>query len=939
MVGYPASGSLQNALLGDKKRLKNQILFYLFISLLLLSADIAGASPPAFQLQDINIHEGQLLTFTVSATDPDGDSIVYGITGLPEGASFTDGSEQNAGKKIFSWIPGYDDAGTYPVSFSATDGTSVVYSNITITVINVNRDPILAVIGPRSVNENSLLTFTLYASDQDNDTLTFSSPNLPGSATINVTSGVFQWIPSYDQAGIYQVEFVVYDRTSQDSEYVTITVNNVNRPPEFTSIADFIVSENTLLEITLTASDPDNDVLVFTKNVPWGTISDNRFSWKPTYDDAGEYNIQFTVSDGDKKVTQNAKVTVNNDNRAPILYSIPDVSAKENEQITIQLAAYDPDGDTLTYHNVSALPAGAELNTATGLFRWSSAKSEYLPLEFYVSDGLSYSVPKGVIIAVGFNVSPPEMEFLPNQKINENEKLSFDLTASDKDNNVLSYSMGHYPSGATLESTTGKFTWTPSYDDAGKHTIEFRVSDNSVFRFTDSITATIEVVNVNRAPEITSIPAKLVSETQTLKIPLTATDPDGDSLVFTKNTSFGTITGNTFIWTPGYSDDGIHYVQFTASDGLLSASTTATIIVDNTNMPPKFDTIGPKDVNVGSMLEFTVSAYDGDGNSLVYSASGLPSGATFNTFSRIFKWTPSASQTGTYSVSFKVSDGTLNDYQTIAVTAREPPAPSSTGGSSGGGGGGSSMSSGEKYENVEFKDYSIKYVMKDTETVYNFTKDNSIITKVILITRLNGGQAKTVVETLKGTSTLINKAAPGIVYRNVNIWVGDEKFSPASISDASITFQVKKDWISGNSVDPVSMKLLRYAGGTWSQLPTAKIGEDGTYIYYLAKTPAFSIFAVSSMDEKALQELSANSGQGALQSEDDESDKMSPDDVTDSTDLNSATQDRKSSGIAYFAIIGLTAMGLLSYKYRDPLGKTIAQLGNPDGKRYRRFKR
>ncbi|WP_292461521.1 putative Ig domain-containing protein [Methanolobus sp.] len=937
MVGYPALDALQNVLLGDKKRLKDYILSCLIISLLLLSANIAGASPPAFQLQDKSIHEDQLLTFTVSATDPDGDSIVYGVTGLPEGASFTDGSEQNAGKKIFSWIPGYDDAGTYPVSFSATDGTSVIYSNITITVINVNRDPILAVIGPRYVNENSLLTFTLSASDQDNDTLVFSSPNLPGSATIDVTSGVFQWVPSYDQAGIYQIEFVVYDGASQDSEYVTITVNNVNRPPEFTPIADFIVSENTLLEITLTASDPDNDVLVFTKNVPWGTISGNRFSWKPTYDDAGEYNIQFTVSDGDKKVTQNAKVTVNSVNRAPVLYSIPDVSAKENEQITLQLTAYDPDEDALTYHNVSALPAGAEFNTATGLFRWSSVNSEYLPLEFYVSDGLSYSAPKGVIIAVGFNVSPPEMESLPNQRINENEKLSFNVNASDKDNNALSYSMGFYPSGATLESTTGKFMWTPSYYDAGRHTIELRVSDDSVFRFTDSITAAIEVVNVNRAPEITSIPAKLASETQTLQMPLTAADPDGDSLMFMKNVSFGTIRGNTFIWTPGYSDYGIHYVQFTASDGSLSASTTATIIVDNTNMPPKFDTIGSKDVNVGSTLEFTVSASDGDGDPLIFSASGLPSGSTFNNSSRIFRWTPSASQKGTYSVSFKVSDGELNDYQTIAVTAREPSIPSPTGGSSGGGGS-SSMSSGEEYENVEFKDYSIKYVMKDTATVYNFTKDNSIITKVILTTRLNGGQTKTIVETLKGTSTLVNKASPGIVYRNVNIWVGDEKFSPASISDASITFQVKKDWISGNSVEPASMKLLRYAGGAWSQLPTTSIDEDETYIYYLAKTPAFSIFAISSMDEKELQELSTNSGQGALQSEDDENGTMSADNGNFAATGN-ATQERKSSGILFFTILGITAVGMLGYRYRGQLGKEIAQLGNPDGKRYRRFKR
>ena len=250
-----------------------------------------------------------------------------------------------------------------------------------------------------------------------------------------------------------------------------------------------------------------------------------------------------------------------------------------------------------------------------------------------------------------------------------------------------------------------------------------------------------------------------------------------------------------------------------------------------------------------------------------------------------------------------MSDGTLNDYQTIAVTAREPSTPSSTGGSSGGGGG-SSMSSGEKYENVEFKDYSIKYVMKDTETVYNFIRNNSIITKVTLITRLNGGQTKTVVETLKGTSTLVNKAAPGIVYRNVNIWVGDEKFSPVSISDASITFQVEKNWISGNSVDPASIKLLRYDGGIWSQLPTTKTAEDETYVYYTAKAPAFSTFAISSMDEKALQELSGSGGQGTLQSGDNENGTMSVDNGNFAA-TNNVTQDRESSGILLFTINGV----------------------------------
>lgn len=943
MVGHPVANYVHNVLPDDEKRLKSHILFYLFISLLVLSVNIAAASPPVFQVQDKNINEGQLLTFVVSATDLDGDSIIYGVTGLPPRASFTDGSGENTGKKIFSWTPGYDDAGIYPVTFSATDGTSTVYSNITITVVNVNREPILAVIGPKSVNENSLLTFTLSASDPDsNTTFKFSLSNHPKNATIGAESGVFQWAPTYDEAGTYQVEFIVSDGKDQDSEYVTITVNNVNRPPVFSPIADAIVNENEPLEIILTASDPDKDVLVFTKSVPFGTISGNKFSWKPTYDNAGEHSIQFTVSDGDAKVIQTAKVTVNNINRAPVLYSIPDVSAKVNEQITIQLVGYDADGDALAYQNVSALPAGAQFDTATGLFRWTPINNDFQDIEFVVSDGKVNSYPRKVRIVVGATVSPPQIEAVPKKQISENEEVSFTIVATDKEGDKLSYDINHLPVGAKFEIPSCIFTWIPSFDDAGTYRIEFVVSEkNNNYLLSDSEIVTIEVFNVNRAPTIDTIGVYFIQEKQTLQIPVNIADPDGDTLTLKTNKSYGIIRGNTFIWTPDYNDYGTHYIQFTVSDGMVSTSTVATIIVDNANMPPKFNSIGAKEVTIGSTLEFTVSAFDGDANPLVYSASGMPSGAIFDVSSGVFKWTPDASQKGTYSVSFKVSDGQLNDYQTIAVTAKEPSLTSSSGGGSGGGGGGgggSSSGSGEKYENVAFKDYSIRYVMKDTETVYNFTKENSTITQVSLTSRLNQGQTKTVVETLRDKSSLVNKAAPGLVYRNLNIWVGDDKFSPASLSDAHVTFRVEKGWIETARVDPFSIKLLRHASGSWEQLPTTRTGEDEIYIHYIAKTSGFSMFAISSMDEKALMETSGTSGLGGVQPEGEDSGAMS---VADQDKLGSsvAEQERKSSWPLLLTVVGLVSLGIVGYRYKDHLSKTIAHLGNPDGKRYRRFRR
>ena len=69
-------------------------------------------------------------------------------------------------------------------------------------------------------------------------------------------------------------------------------------------------------------------------------------------------------------------------------------------------------------------------------------------------------------------------------------------------------------------------------------------------------------------------------------------------------------------------------------------------------------------------MQFTVSATDADGDSLTYSASGLPSGSTFNSSTRTFSWTPSFTQSGSYSPVFSVTDGTAttNLTSTINIT-------------------------------------------------------------------------------------------------------------------------------------------------------------------------------------------------------------------------------------------------------------------------------
>jgi len=290
---------------------------------------------------------------------------------------------------------------------------------------------------------------------------------------------------------------------------------------------------------------------------------------------------------------------------------------------------------------------------------------------------------------------------------------------------------------------------------------------------------------------------------------------------------------------------------------------------------------------------------------------------------------------GTVIVKAAAADGS-GVQDTIEITVTE--AQSTTTATSGGGGGGGSQNTGEKNENIELKDYSIKYVLKDTETLFGFTKEGNSIISLGYTASLNGGQTKTVIEMLKGTSTLVNKAAPGTVYKNVNIWVGDGK-APAMLSDARIMFRVEKTWLSENRIDPASMRMCRYSGGSWNQLPTSMTGEDDTYVYYLARTPGFSAFAISSISEA--QQAASTSTQQEPSLSNEESAQMSTADSKTYEDSNAVSQKAQSAGSFTLLLIitAITAIGILSYRHRDYLSHVRMQLGNPDGKRYRRLKK
>jgi len=123
-----------------------------------------------------------------------------------------------------------------------------------------------------------------------------------------------------------------------------------------------------------------------------------------------------------------------------------------------------------------------------------------------------------------------------------------------------------------------------------------------------------------------------------------------------------------FRWNTSGVPTKSYLVRCVASDGDEYASQTVSVTVLGDNLAPVLSSIGDKSATEEVRLGFSVNGTDGNGDDLSYSASGLPSSATFS--GQSFDWTPATGQAGSYQVTFAVSDGVVSDSETITITVQ-----------------------------------------------------------------------------------------------------------------------------------------------------------------------------------------------------------------------------------------------------------------------------
>ena len=169
------------------------------------------------------------ISFTVRATDPDGDPLTMTAAPLPPGGGYTDNGD---GTGDFTFTPGAGASGSqYTVTFSADDGCSpAATQDVILDVIPPNGPPTLTPIAsPFVVSQGGNLMFSISATDPDGDPITFSVAPLLANSTLTVTGpgmADFSFSPDYTQSGSMQLSFRASDPFNPpDSQIVQIDVS------------------------------------------------------------------------------------------------------------------------------------------------------------------------------------------------------------------------------------------------------------------------------------------------------------------------------------------------------------------------------------------------------------------------------------------------------------------------------------------------------------------------------------------------------------------------------------------------------------------------------------------------------------------------------------------------------------------------------------------
>ncbi len=542
---------------------------------------------PVANNQSVNIGHDTATVIQLSASDADGDALTYSMS------TPAHGSLSNTATDHPTYTPNANYTGADSFTFKVNDGqadSNVATINLTVAPTQPLNTAPIANNQNIGTSRNTPKSFTLSASDAENNPLSYTLVSQPGNGSLSGTAPNLTYTPNANFIGNDSFTFKVNDgQFDSNIATVSITVHELNTNPVANS-QDTITLKNTLLTITLTASDADNDPLTYIVNQPLSgtlTAAGPNVIYTPKPDYIGDDSFTFKVNDGQADsnlatIKILVKPNVPTSNKAPVADD-QNVNVARNTAKTITLTASDTENDPLTYQVISAPIHGDLSGTAPNLtYTPQPGFTGSDSFAFQANDGKNYSGFATITIQVISTPANP-VSNAQNVTMPKNTTRSIVLTASDDNGDSLTYSVLSNPTNGTLSGTAPNLAYTPNPDYIGPDSFTFKTTDGQA----DSNTATISInvtadVSGNTPPIANDQNATAVQGTAK-NIMLTASDADGNPLTYSvlSNPTNGTLSGAApnLIYTPNADFMGIDSFTFKATDGQVD-SNTATVTIN-----------------------------------------------------------------------------------------------------------------------------------------------------------------------------------------------------------------------------------------------------------------------------------------------------------------------------------------------------------------------
>ncbi|BDX07600.1 hypothetical protein MACH26_31210 [Planctobacterium marinum] len=647
---------------------------------------ISTNSAPVAEDQTVTAIEDTAINIGLSASDAEGNELEYSIV-----TTATAGVVQLNGA-VVTYLPNADVSGvTDTFTFVANDGQfESNIATVTIEITPVNDAPEISGEPQVSVATGSEYLFEPNASDIDSEQLLFSISGQPLWSSFDTQTGRLSGSPLTEDIGLYtDIVISVSDgEVSSSLSAFTIEVFSDGTAPVAQDQTATVAEDNTI-QVTLVASDIDNDNLTYriieTTNSGVLQLVDNVAQYTPQQDISGVTDsFTFVANDGEfdsNIATVTISITPVND--APLISGVPATRIKVLKTYNFAPQVTDVDSESLTF-SIENRPDWANFANNTGVLSGTPSTEDagvYGGVKIIVSDGeLSAELP-AFDIEVLVN-SAPELLGTPDVVVQVGEAYQFTPQATDPDGDELRFSINNLPTWAAFDTTNGALTGSPASNDVGTFTgIIISVTDGVNTVSLPAFSIRVCEVCENIAPEISGVPASSVTAGGAYEFTPVATDENNDVLQFSianipNWASFDPTTGR-LAGTPAQSDVGLYRnIVITVSDGQDSVSLSAfSVEVLSSNSAPTISGNPATTAASGVQYSFTPSASDVDGDDLLFSIVNKPSWASFNPNSGRLRGTPVKDDAGLFTdIVIRVTDG-VNDVValpefTIEVTSQ-----------------------------------------------------------------------------------------------------------------------------------------------------------------------------------------------------------------------------------------------------------------------------